>query len=1162
LSITFENGTAPRGKVTLHDKWTETSGRIFLSGTQALVRVLLLRKHLDAKQGLKTAGYISGYRGSPLGHVDVNLWTVADRLKAAEIIFAPGLNEDMAATAVRGTQQIEAVPEPLYDGVFAAWYGKGPGVDRSGDAFKHGNFKGSHRNGGVLLFYGDDHAGKSSTVAHHSEQALAASFIPSLYPSSVAEILEYGVLGFALSRFSGSWIGIKCVNEVIEQTASVDLSFLDEPVVSPSPRALPPEGVHCREGAYAPLRDEQIVVEHRLPRVHDFVRANRIDRTIFQGAAPQLGLVTAGKSFGDTRQALALLGLSDERAAELGISLYKIGGIWPIEPEQAVAFSRLHRLVFVIEEKKSFIEAQIAAILVNLPDHPQLIGKTDENGASLLSSTLPLEPLGIALAIADALARLGIDASDVERGRAALVSANPVPPATAPLPRRIPYFCSGCPHSRSTRVPDGSLAMTGIGCHSMVALSRPAVSLHATHMGGEGGNWLGLAPFTRTPHIFQNMGDGTYYHSGLLAIRAAIAAGVNITYKILYNDAVAMTGGQPVDGPISVTQIVRQVRDEGVEVVIIVSDNPAAHRDNPALPAGVRVADRVELDAIQREMRELAGCTVLIYEQTCAAEKRRRRKKKDYPDPPKRLFIAPAVCEGCGDCSVQSTCVSLQPRATDMGLKRQIDQSSCNKDYSCQEGFCPSFLTVYGAEPRKPERASFNESLFADIPSPARATPGDGVSHNIMIAGVGGTGVITVAAVLAMAAHIEGLAASTYDMTGLAQKNGTVFSHLRIAPNPDAIRAQRVGRGEADLLLAFDLVGAVADEAYSSLAPGRSHAVVSTDVTPTMAFQFNRDATIDPVPLLERLRHRLAQEEISTIDATMLAEALLGDTIGANFFVIGYALQKGLLPIGAQAIEESIALNGTAVAFNLDALRLGRLFAAWPDRLLALMPAVAPPATSLDELVQHREAHLARYQNAAYAARYRRLVDETRKVEQDMASGSEAMSFAVARNYAKLLAYKDEYEVARLLTDPALQREIEQAFAPGARLAFNMAPPIFGGRPVNGRPPKREFAARWMRPVLRLLATGKVLRGTWFDLFGLTAERRMERQLIAHYEDLVTGVLSRVTPENHAIGAELLNLADAVRGFGPVKEKAIADYRSAVAAASEAFDRGGLSSAA
>jgi indolepyruvate ferredoxin oxidoreductase len=1137
----------PIRTASLDDKWTVGSGRILINGTQAIARVLLAQSAIDARNGLNTAGYISGYRGSPLGNVDTTLWSIGDRLKAANIVFQPGLNEDIAATAIRGTQQIEAVPGPKYDGVFAAWYGKGPGVDRSGDALKHGNYGGAHRHGGVAIFYGDDHAGKSSTIAHHSEQAIAASMIPSLYPANAAEILEYGLIAYAMSRYSGSWVGVKCVTDVVEQTASVDVALPDfDPVLPPYPE-LPPEGVHCQVGSFAPLREEQIVADHRLPLVQRFVRANRIDRATFRSASPRLAIVTAGKSYADTRQAIELLGLDDVTASRLGISLYKIGCIWPIEPQGVAEFAQGHETILVIEEKKDFIEAQVASILFNLPERPRLIGKRDEDGAHLFSSSMPLEPIGIALAITDRLSRLGIDDAGVREARDRL--APPASPAAgnAVLPRRAPFFCSGCPHSRSTRIPEGSISMTGIGCHTMATFVRPKEALLPTHMGGEGGNWIGMAPFTDTPHIFQNMGDGTYYHSGLLAIRAAVAAGVNITYKILYNDAVAMTGGQPVDGPISVSEIVQQVLHEGVGTIILVSDNPDAHRGNPELPTGLRIEHRDDLDAIQREMREMPGCTVLIYEQTCAAEKRRRRKRGLYPDPPKRLFISTAVCEGCGDCSVQSTCVSLGPVETEFGTKRRIDQSSCNKDYSCQNGFCPSFITVHGAEPRKRERMEFHGGLLDGLPDPVVPEIAQG-SYNIMVAGIGGTGVITVAAIIGMAAHIEGRAASMFDMTGLAQKNGAVFSHIRLAETPDRISSQKIGRRETDLLLAFDMVAALADEAATTLAPGRSRALVNGDVVSTVAFQFDRDATVDGGTLSQRLTALVGEDAIEGIDATALASEIMGDSIAANLFMVGVAAQRGLLPIGVAAIEQAVTLNGTAVKFNLMAFRLGRLHAARPDLVAGMRRPGAPvPDRSLDGVIAQRSAHLTDYQNPAYAERYRALVDRVRAAERAARRDSEALTMAVARNYAKLLAYKDEYEVARLLTHPSLQDELKRNFADGARLSLNLAPPILGGKPVNGRPRKREFSEARMRPFLKLLASARRVRGTALDPFGRTAERRMERELIAEYEALVEMVLERLTSDTLEASARLLGLVDMVRGFGPVKEAAVKTYRARLA---------------
>ncbi|MDB5424008.1 MAG: indolepyruvate ferredoxin oxidoreductase, partial [Phenylobacterium sp.] len=917
--------------VTLDDKWTVDGGRILLSGTQAIVRMLLAQKAIDRRNGLNTAGYISGYRGSPLGGLDTALWSIGKRLEAADILFQPGVNEDIAATAMRGTQQIDVVPGATRDGVFAAWYGKGPGVDRSGDALKHGNSAGAHAKGGVLCFYGDDHAGKSSSISHHSEQAMAAAMIPSLYPATVGEIIEYGLLGIALSRYSGCWVGIKCVNETVEQTASVDIDLDAFAPVLPPQDPPPPEGINIRLGHHLnPLRNEQVVIDHRLPLVHRFVRANGIDRTIFRAAKPKLGIITTGKSYGDTQGALALLGLTEDRAAALGISLYKVGCIWPLEQQGIVEFAAGHEVLLVVEEKQAFIEPQAASALFNAPGRPLLLGKADETGAPLLSAVLQLDPAEIARVIAGRLDRLGVvePALQAARERSA-ARAIVVPANNADTPKRVPFYCSGCPHSTSTKVPEGSFAMSGIGCHAMVRYAYPEQSLTSTHMGAEGANWIGLAPFTDTKHIFQNMGDGTYYHSGSLAIRSAVAAGVNITFKILYNDAVAMTGGQPVDGPISVAEIAQQVRHEGVKTVILLSDDPSRHEGNPALPPGLRIGHRDELDGVQREMREMSGVTVLIYEQTCAAEKRRRRKRGAFPNPPKRMFISKEVCEGCGDCSVQSTCVSVTPVETEFGRKRAIDQSNCNKDYSCLKGFCPSFITVEGAEPRKPERVRIDAGLFDGLP-PAAPAPITGDTFNVMVAGVGGTGVITVSAILGMAAHLEGLAVSQFDMTGLAQKNGAVYSHVRIGRTPADLRSSRMGRGEADTLLAFDLVAALADEPAGTLSRDRTRAIANSDVSQTVAFQFDRNAVVSGGLLLSRLGRLLGEDAIYSVDAAGLAMALIGDSIASNMLLLGVAAQRGALPVSVEALEQAVRLNGAAVNANLEAFRLGRLLAVRP----------------------------------------------------------------------------------------------------------------------------------------------------------------------------------------------------------------------------------------
>jgi len=1154
--MTAKSTTLGGNIISLQDKWTVDQGAVVMSGTQAIARVLLAQATLDRRSGILSAGYISGYRGSPLGGVDTTLWSISKRLENANILFQPGVNEDIAATAMRGTQQLNVVPGARYDGVFAAWYGKGPGVDRSGDAFKHGNYAGSHPCGGVLLFYGDDHAGKSSTVAHQSEQAIAASLIPSLYPADVQEVLLYGLLGFAMSRYSGSWVGIKCVNEVAEQTATVELDLDHFLPTNPPLSSDVPKEIHIHQDAYNPLREEQIVIEYRLPLVHAFVRVNRIDKVVICAEKSVLGLVTAGKSYGDVRAALALLGLDEAGAKAAGVSLFKVGCIWPLEPTAIAEFAAGQSVLFIVEEKKSFLEQQVAATLINQVHRPLVIGKIDEEGSPLLSSVMPLEPMDIAFAIAARLERLGKLDERMRVQVEALASTSAA--ANAIAVRRLPFFCSGCPHSRSTRVPEGSMSMTGIGCHTMVALVRPQQALLPTQMGGEGGNWIGLAPFTNTKHIFQNMGDGTYYHSGLLAIRAAVAAHVNITYKILYNDAVAMTGGQPVDGPISVAAIACQVRNEGVDRIVLLSDDPSRHQGNRELPVGVTIGHRDEIDAIQQELRDTPGCTVLIYEQTCAAEKRRRRKRGSYPNPPKRLFIAREVCEGCGDCSVQSTCASLVPVETTLGRKRAIDQSNCNKDYSCLNGFCPSFVTIYGAEPRKPQALSVDEAVFNQLQLPPCVALGSDC-FNVMIAGIGGTGVVTVGAVLGMAAHIEGLAISLFDMTGLSQKNGAVYSHVRIATSQDAIHAQRLGRKEADVLLAFDLVAALAPDSAATLSLGRTHVIANTNVTPTLAFQFNRDFALSPEMLLTQLQEKVGNDAVSKIDASSLALTILGDTIGANMFVVGVAAQQGLLPVGVEALERAVALNDVAVAFNLRAFRLGRLFVVDPARVIELAMSVQPlqivaAPKALSEVIAQRVGHLTEYQNVALAERYRTVVERVRDRELQVAAGSEVLALAVARNYAKLLAYKDEYEVARLLSSPTLRKEIAKTFEDGGRIALNLAPPFFNSKKVNGRPVKREFGS-WILVVMEAMARMRGLRGTWFDPFAWTHERRMERALITQYESLIEDVLATLEPDNHSRALTLLALADEVRGYGPVKAAAVVAYHARVSTTHEEYQR-------
>jgi len=1129
--------------VNLEDKYTVTHGRIFISGNQALVRLPLIQRQLDQCAGLHTAGFISGYRGSPLGNYDTALWQAKDLLQAQNIVFQPGVNEDLAATAVWGTQQLESLPEAKVEGVFSLWYGKGPGVDRSGDAFKHGNMNGVHKNGGVLLIYGDDHPGKSSSVAHQSEQALAANSIPSLYPADVQELIEYGLLGWALSRYTGLWIGMKTVNETVEQTATIDFDLDSYRAVTPACEQSPDQGVHYRPGQFNPQQDEVLVTRYKLPMVHQFVRANGIDKTTLDNDRRCLGIVTAGKAYQDVRQALQLLGIDEQRAKSLGLSIYKVGCIWPLEPEGIKAFARDQQELLLVEEKKAFLEDQVAKILYHEPRRPRIVGKFDEQGQTLLPADVQLDAALVAMTIAARLQQLGM-ADEPMLARVAELQTRCAASAThGPSPlMRSAYFCSGCPHNSSTVVPDGSVAGAGIGCHALTVNIRPENTLMFAQMGAEGATWYGLAPFSKTKHIFQNMGDGTYYHSGLMAIRGAVAAGINITYKILYNDAVAMTGGQPVDGPLSVGDISHQVLHEGVRQCVVVTDNPAAYSAASGLAEGVEVFYRDELDKVQRQLREVEGCSVLIYEQTCAAEKRRRRKRDKLSVPKKRLFINDAVCEGCGDCSVQANCVSLQPKETPLGRKRQIDQSSCNMDFSCVKGFCPSFVTVEGGQLKKPAVAELHEDLFAQLPEPGIASLAND-SYGIMVAGIGGTGVITVSAILGMAAHLEGKACSIYDMTGLSQKNGAVYSHLRIAPTPTAIGTARIGVGEADVCLAFDLVAALSGDGLQALDAQRSNFIGNSSLTPTGMFQQQPDLPLDGQGLEAQAKAIVGESHTHFVDASGLGLGLLGDTIAANMLMTGFAAQLGLLPVSVQAIEKAIELNGVAVALNRRAFHLGRLWAVNPAALQRLRPMPPPAANaaleSLDQVMASRTALLTAYQNKRYADRYRALVKKVADTETTL--GRQGLALAVARNFAKLMAYKDEYEVARLFTEGDFYQKLQAQFEGDFTIKFNLAPPLLAGKATDtGRPRKREFGA-WVLPVFKLLAKLKGLRGSRLDIFGYTQERQMERRLIDEYSQLLHQLLAELTLENHASAVALAQLPEKIRGFGVVKARQVAE---------------------
>jgi indolepyruvate ferredoxin oxidoreductase len=1115
-----------QSSVTLEDKYRVDVGRVFLTGTQALVRLALLQRALDVAAGRNTAGFISGYRGSPLGTVDIQAWHAREQLEANHIRFQPGVNEDLAATAIWGTQQTSLLPTAKYDGVFAFWYGKGPGVDRSGDVFRHANFAGSSRNGGVLLVAGDDHAAKSSTVPHQSEPAFASGLIPVLVPSDVGEILEFGLHGWAMSRWSGRYVGFKTVADVVDTSASV--GFTLEEFRIRLPEGEPPD-VHIR------LNDPWLAQESRvynlgLPAAQDYARANGLDRVVLDPPSPALGIITYGKSYHDTMQALADLGGAPVRLLKLALT-------WPVDPQTVRRFAEGLSEIVVIEEKSAFVERQIRDVLYDLPDRPRIVGRHDEAGAVLLAAGGELSADTIALALSRRLPQ-----TDALRARRAFLEqqAEYLARADVAAPRK-PYFCSGCPHNTSTKVIDGSRALAGIGCHFMSQWMDRNTGFYS-HMGGEGAVWIGQAPFTEETHIFANVGDGTYFHSGLMAIRAAAAAGVNITYKILYNDAVAMTGGQPVEGHLTVPQITRQVEAEGAVRVAVVTDEPEKHAGVTDFAPGVTVHHRRDLPDVERTMRETKGLTVIVYDQTCASEKRRRRKRGTFPDPAKRAFINAEVCEGCGDCSATSNCMSVVPQETALGTKRQIDQSSCNKDFSCIEGFCPSFVTVHGGTPRKRARVTPDEAALPEPVLPALAQP-----WSILITGVGGTGVVTIGALLGMAAHLEGRGISVLDSTGMAQKGGSVWSHIRLAADPAALHGLHVGQGQADVLLACDLAVAASHDTMATLRQGASRVVMNTHEASTAEFVLDRDFRVPAARQKRAIMEAAGAENVDAFDATAIAAALLGDAIGGNLFVLCYAWQKGLVPVGRDSLMRAIELNGTAVEANKAAFGWGRCAAADLPRVLEAAGLGHTPKLprTLEEIVAHREAHLTAYQSRRYARRYRKLVDRVAEVEARMFSGAATLTETVARNYAKLLAYKDEYEVARLYADKKFRASLDAQFENVERIEFHLAPPLFARRDkCTGHLVKRAYGG-WMQRAFRWLAPLKILRGSWFDPFGHTEERRAERALIAEYEAAVNDILQHLSPATLATAVELAGLPERIRGYGHVKEKAMREAAAA-----------------
>ena len=1122
--------------VTLDDKYTASSGRVFMTGMQALVRLPMLQRERDLTAGLNTGGFISGYRGSPLGGYDQALWQASGYLEANHIRFVPGVNEDLALTSAWGSQQLHLYPDAKYDGVFAIWYGKGPGVDRSGDVFKQGNGHGTAKHGGILAIAGDDPAAKSSTSPHQTEQTFIGASMPVLVPADVQEFLDFGLYGIALSRFSGLWVGFKTLSDNAESTSIVDIDPARLDIVLPADFELPQDGLSLRWPDDR-FEQERRLHELKIPAALAFCRANSLNQAVISGPRRRFGIVTTGKAYLDVRQALDDLGIDEKAAQEIGITVYKVGMVWPLEPQGMMAFARGLDEILVVEEKRGIIEDQLKEQLYHLPDgeRPRIVGKTDETGGTFIPIAGELGSALVARSIAKRIAPF--HATDrIADHLAFLDSKDGELTSLDPEQQRTPYFCSGCPHSTGTKLPDGSIANAGIGCHWM-ALYMDRNTLTFTQMGGEGATWIGLAPFTDTPHLFQNMGDGTFYHSGLMAVRANVAANSNITYKILFNDAVAMTGGQPIEGQLSVPEIAWQVYAEGVRKIAITSDEPDKYPTGTDFPPGTTIHNRDELIEVQKGLRDTSGVTVLIHDQTCAAEKRRRRKRGLYPDPAKRVFINDRVCEGCGDCSVKANCVSIEPLETEYGRKRVINQSSCNKDYSCVDGFCPSFVTVHGGGVRRLQSGADANAAVAALPDPE--LPEAETPYGIVVTGVGGTGVVTIGALLGMAAHLEGKACTILDMTGLAQKGGAVVSHVRIAETQDRLHAVRLGTGAADVVLGCDMVVAADEEALKRMRRGATHAVINSRMTPTSHFTLNPDIDFGEEHMRQVIRATAGDNLTDFVDATGLATALIGDAIATNLFLTGYAYQRGLIPVSADAIQRAIELNGIAVEGNVRAFNWGR--AAAHD--LASVEAAAKPtlqvtasnATELDEIVAIREGELSAYQNAAYAQRYRTLIERVSAVEHG--KGLAGLSEVVARYYYKLLAYKDEYEVARLFADAHFTESLNAQFEGDFQVRFHLAPPLGSRRdPATGELEKREFGP-WVLHVFRLLAKLKGLRGSAFDIFGRTQERRMERRLITEYEAVVGELVDGLTADNHALAVEIASLPEQIRGYGHVKER-------------------------
>lgn len=1100
--------------VSLADKFDISKHQILLNGTQALVRLMIAQKARDTLNGWDTAGYVTGYRGSPLGAVDFQMRRADGALTAASVKFQEGLNEDLAATALWGAQQAELRGEGKYDGVFGLWYGKGPGVDRSGDAMRHANMAGSSAKGGVIMAMGDDHTGESSTTLHQSDLAMVDAQMPIVSPAGVQEILDFGHYAFELSRFSGLWVGLKTMKDTIEVTSVVDADPHRLAFVRPD-IALPEGGLNIRL-VDTPALQEARLLDYKVGAAEAFARANRMDKRVLGQKGAKIGFVAAGKNWLDLVHALSLLNIDDEQAKRLGLTTYKVAQTWPLDKQTFSEWAEDLDLIVVVEEKRKLIEGQIKdALFDNLKGRRVYGGSKGALGEILFPAKGALDPNWIADKLGSILVEEGCSNELIEGGLAEIAKARRADNASD-IAARIPYFCAGCPHNSSTKVPDGSRAYAGIGCHFM-AQWMDRETLGYTHMGGEGANWIGEEHFSSRDHVFQNLGDGTYNHSGIQAIRAALAAGTSITYKILFNDAVAMTGGQSNEGGLSALRITRELLAMGIKNLALVYDDKE-DLDLTAFPTSIAKHERQELMDVQESLAKIKGVSCIVYVQTCAAEKRRRRKRGQFPDPDQRVFINTDVCEGCGDCGVQSNCVALTPVETEFGRKRAVDQSACNKDFSCLKGFCPSFVTVHGATPKKRAARDFDlPQMPLPVIEPIKGT------YNIVITGVGGTGVVTIGAVLAQAAQIDGKGAGMMEMAGLAQKGGAVHIHCRLAETPQAISAIRVATGECDALIGGDLVVSSGAKTIGLTSSGRTGAVVNNHEIVTGEFTRNAEFRIPQDQLLLALQARI-KDRLSLFDATELAKELMGDSIFSNMMVFGAAWQQGLVPVRHEAIFAAIELNGAAVDKNKRAFELGRWAVLYPVKALAVTtPTVVDLPKSLEEKIKYRADHLVNYQSRRLAKKYCKFLQPIE---------DEHFKEAVAKGYHKLLAYKDEYEVARLHLKT--RKMAQEHFDNIAHMSYHLAPPLLSKIGSDGRPKKRQFGAIMDRG-FAVLSKLKMLRGTPMDIFGYSSERKMERDLICQYEDDIAEVLPMFSPETKDIIIALAELPLTIRGFGPVK---------------------------